>query len=603
MIASFSYLKRALSAARDYNSLEYFPLLKTLSSYRLEYFGGDVRAGLNVALLAFPQGMAYALIAGLPIEYGIYGSAIAALVGPIFAKSRFITLGPTNATSILLISTFTSLSISGNDSLIMLPLLVLLTGIFIMIGAYFKVANLVQYISRSVITGYITAAALLIITNQIPKALGLDRGDQRGATFFESVQLISSDLATVHVLTLCISIATATLFIFLSCKLKSFPNVAICLITLSVASSFLLDSSQNVAHLSAIDARDWSWSIPAISIDNIALLTGPALAIALMCVLEGISMGKSLAARTGSRFNANQAMFSIGTSNIACALLSGMPASGSLTRSSLSVASGGRTPVASIISGLIVMLGAFAVGPFTKHIPQCVLAVLVIAIGISLINRRTIRIVTSATRSDAIVFSLTFGSGLLLPLDSAIYIGVGASIVLFLKKVARPDMVEYTFNEKGELAQMNSQSTRQLPEVSIVHVEGELFFGAADLFRDQMRRICEDPNLKIVILKMRNAHHMDASGVMALEELVRYINEMGRYLILSEAKSDLIRVLRNAGLYEYMEARNIFMDDPENPTLSTARAFKRANEHLGDTDANVSIYIDTNKESEHNHRD
>ena len=314
-------------------------------------------------------------------------------------------------------------------------------------------------------------------------------------------------------------------------------------------------------------------------------------------------MGKSLAARTGPRFDANQAMFSIGTSNIACALLSGMPASGSLTRSSLSVASGGRTPVASIISGLIVMLGAFAVGPFTKHIPQCVLAELVIAIGISLINRRTIRIVTSATRSDAIVFSLTFGSGLLLPLDSAIYIGVGASIVLFLKKVARPDMIEYTFNEKGELAEMNSQSTRQLPEVSIVHVEGELFFGAADLFRDQMRRICEDPNLKIVILKMRNAHHMDASGVMALEELVRYINEMGRYLILSEAKSDLIRVLRNAGLYEYMEARNIFMDDPKNPTLSTARALKRANEHLGDTDANVSIYIDTNKESEHSRRD
>ncbi len=602
MIASFSYLKRALSAARDYNSLEYFPLFKTLSSYRLEYFGGDLRAGLNVALLAFPQGMAYALIAGLPIEYGIYGSAIAALVGPIFAKSRFITLGPTNATSILLISTFTSLSISGNDSLIMLPLLVLLTGTFIMVGAYFKVANLIQYISRSVITGYITAAALLIITNQIPKALGLDLSDQRGATFFESVQLISSDLATVHLFTLCISIATATLFIFLNCKLKSFPNVAICLIVLSVASSFLLDPSHRVAHLSGIDARDWSWSIPTISVDNIALLTGPALAIALMCVLEGISMGKSLAARTGSRFNANQAMFSIGTSNIACALLSGMPASGSLTRSSLSVASGGRTPVASIISGLIVMLGAFAVGPFTKHIPQCVLAVLVIAIGISLINRRTIKIVTSATRSDAIVFSLTFGSGLLLPLDSAIYIGVGASIVLFLKKVARPDMVEYTFNEKGELAEMNSQSTRQLPEVSIVHVEGELFFGAADLFRDQMRRICEDPNLKIVILKMRNAHHMDASGVMALEELVRYINEMGRYLILSEAKSDLIRVLRNAGLYEYMEARNIFMDDPENPTLSTARALKRANEHLGDTDANVSIYIDTNKESDHSHR-
>jgi SulP family sulfate permease len=218
--------------------------------------------------------------------------------------------------------------------------------------------------------------------------------------------------------------------------------------------------------------------------------------------------------------------------------------------------------------------------------------VLVIAIGISLINKRTIKIVTRATRSDAIVFGMTFGSSMLLPLDTAIYIGVGVSIMLFLKKVARPDMVEYAFNEKGELAEMPNQSSRELPEVSIVHVEGELFFGAADLFRDQMRRICEDPNLKIVVLKMRNAHHMDATGVMALEELVRYMNEMGRYLILSEAKVDLIRVLKNAGLYDYIEARNIFTDDPQNPTLSTALALRRAKEHLGDADANVSIYVD-----------
>jgi SulP family sulfate permease len=200
------------------------------------------------------------------------------------------------------------------------------------------------------------------------------------------------------------------------------------------------------------------------------------------------------------------------------------------------------------------------------------------------------------TKSDAAVFLITFGGGMIFPLDTAIYIGVGVSIMLFLKKVARPEMVEYAFNDKGELAQTNETITRDTPEVSIVHVEGELFFGAADLFRDQMRRICEDPNLKIVILKMRNAHHMDATGVMALEELVRYMNELGRYLILSEAKEDLIRVLRNSGLYNYIEERNIFNDDPHNPTMSTARALRRAKEHLGTTEANVSIYIDPIKD-------
>ena len=592
MAEILKYAQQAVRAARDYNTLDFFPARKTLANYGKSKIGGDLRAGINVALLAFPQGMAYALIAGLPIQYGIYGSAVAAIVGPLFAKSRYITLGPTNATSVMLLSAFASLGILGEDKLILVPLLILLTGLFIMLGAYFKVANLVQYISRSVITGYITAAALLIITNQIPKTLGLDLGGQKGATFFESAGLMLTHLDTVHWFTVGVSLATAALYIALNFKYRSLPNVAICLLVLSVASAFFIGPESGVSHLSGIDASTWSLSIPSISISDLTMLASPAMAIALLCVLEGISIGKSLAAKTGARLDANQAMLSIGTANIACAFFSGMPASGSLTRSSLCESSGGRTPVASFVSGIIVLIGAFAVGPFTKHIPQCTLAVLVIAIGLSLINKRTINIVTQTTRSDAVVFGMTFFSGMLLPLDTAIYIGVGISIMLFLKKVARPEMVEYAFNDDGQLAEMSEPEQRDVPEVSIVHVEGELFFGAADLFQDQMRRICEDPNLKIVVLKMRNAYNMDATGVMALEELVRYMNEKGRYLILSEVKADMVRVLQNSGLYDYIEARNIFRDDPSNPTMSTAKALKRAKEHLGDAEANVSIYVD-----------
>ncbi|ADE53274.1 SulP family inorganic anion transporter [Coraliomargarita akajimensis] len=585
--------RRAAQAAREYNSLDFFPIRKTAATYQKAYLGGDIRAGINVALLAFPQGMAYALIAGLPIQYGIYGSAIAALIAPLFARSRFITLGPTNATSVMLLSAFASLQIVGPEKIAMVPLLVLLVGLFICLGAYFKVANLVQYISRSVITGYITAAALLIITNQIPKTLGLEL-PAKGATFLESISIILPALDTWHGLTLVLSLITAGLFILLNWKLKSLPNVAICLVALSVISALAFgpEADSGVKHLTGIDARSWSVSIPSFKLEDIQLMASPAIAIALLCVLEGISIGKSLAAKTGSRLDANQAMLSIGMANVGCAFLSGVPASGSLTRSSLSESSGGKTPVASIISGVIVFIGAFVLGPFTGYIPQCTLAVLVIAIGLSLLNKHAIRVVTRATRSDAIVFGMTFFSGMILPLDTAIYIGVGISIMLFLKKAARPEMVEYAFNESGELAEMAEPEQRDVPEVSIVHVEGELFFGAAELFQDQMRRICEDRNLKIVVLKMRNAYNMDATGVMALEELVRYMNDKGRYLILSEVKVDMVRVLKNAGLYDYIEDRNIFRDDPQNPTMSTAKALKRAKEHLGDTEATVSIYID-----------
>ena len=594
MSSIFQYVKQAAIAAKEYNVLDFLPLRKSLSGYRNDFKShlvGDTRAGFNVALLAFPQGMAYALIAGLPIQYGIYGSAIAAMVAPIFAKSHYITLGPTNATSVMLLSAFASLGIVGTQMLSLVPLLILMVGLFIVVGAYFKVANFVQYISRSVITGYITAAALLIIANQIPKALGLNLVSN-GATFYDSLTLIVSSIDSIHWITVGISLSTMVLYASLNRFFKTLPNVAICLITLSVLTALTIGQDADVAFLSGINAADWSLQVPSVSLTDIQLLASPALAIALLCILEGLSIGKSLAAKTGARLNGNQAMFSIGMANIGCAFFSGMPASGSLTRSSLSATSGGRSVLSSYISGVIVFIGAFVLGPYTRFIPQSTLAVLVIAIGISLLNKHAIRIVTRSTKSDAIVFSTTFISGLLMPLDSAIYIGVGISIILFLKKVARPEMVEYAFNEQGYLAEVETPEQRSTSEVSIVHVEGELFFGAADLFRDQMRRICEDPNLKIVVLKMRNAHNMDATAVMALEELLLYMAEKKRYLILSEVKADLIRVLQNSGLYDTIEARNIFTDEPSNPTLSTAKALKRAKTHLGDTVANVSIYID-----------
>jgi len=593
----FQKLQQTFAAAREYNCLDFFPLRSSLAGYQKSYVQGDVRAGLNVALLAFPQGMAYALIAGLPIQYGIYGSAIAAMVAPIFAKTSLITLGPTNATSVMLLSAFAGLGIAGPEMLSMVPLLILLVGLFICLGAYLKVANLIQYISRSVITGYITAAALLIITNQVPKALGLTL-ERKAATFYDAVRLMAASIDTVVWETVTVSIVTAVLFFVLDRKFKKLPNVAICLVVVSVLTELVFQHKSDLVLLPGINAADWSFQAPSFSVEDIRLLVSPALAIALLCILEGISIGKSLAAKTGSRLDTNQAMFSIGMANIGCAFFSGMPASGSLTRSTLSATSGGKTVLASYISGIIVFIGAFVLGPFTSYIPQCTLAVLVIAIGLSLINKHAIRVVIMSTRSDAAVFGATFISGLFMPLDTAIYVGVGTSIVLFLKKVARPEMVEYAFNDDGQLTEMEKPEQRESPEVSIVHVEGELFFGAADLFRDQMRRICEEPNLKIVVLKMRNAYNLDATGVMALEELLLYMGERGRYLILSEVKNDLIRVLKNSGLYSIIEERNIFVYEPSNPTLSTAKALKRAKEHLGDSTANVSIYIDPVRDSQ-----
>lgn len=586
--------------------LDLFPVRHTMAGYRREFLLPDAKAALNVALLAFPQGMAYALIAGVPVQYGIYGGAVATVIATLFTRSPYITLGPTNATSVLLLSSFAALNMTGAEKLQMLPLLVLLVGLFLVIGAYIHMANLIQYISRTVVTGYITAAAFLIMANQVKTALGFTFAEDEDATnFYEVSYLTLLHIDEVHGPTVAISLITGVVFFFLNRFFKTLPNVALTLVILAFANFGLthLEGWDPVMMLDGIDAGSWGLTLPPLSLEAARTLIPSAMAIALLCVLEGTSIGKSLAARQGDRLDTNQEMFSTGMANIGCGLLSGMPASGSLTRSALAINSGARTPLASFFSGVLVAVGALAIGPLIAYVPRAALSVLVIAIGISLLDRHQIRIVTHATQSDKITFFATFLTGMLLALDTAIYLGAATSIALFIRKVSQPEMIEYKFNKSGQLTELDTAEKRQNPEVSIVHVEGELFFGAADLFRDQMRRISEDPNLKIIILKMRNAYRLDASAVMALEELIHYMNSKGRYLIISEARKDVIKVFKNSGLLDLLERRNLIPDVLGNPTLSTARALKRAQEQLhewGETDANVTIYVENQKVADEN---
>ena len=289
----------------------------------------------------------------------------------------------------------------------------------------------------------------------------------------------------------------------------------------------------------------------------------------------------------GITLDDDQAMYSIGMTNIASAFFSGMPASGSLTRSSLNFSSGSRSVLSNFLCGVIILVSTLIRLFHTIH-PHCLSSRLSY-------HRWAIHSISMPSEypNDTLrrfVFIVTLLSGLYLPLNQAIYFGVGLSIILFLKKVGKPELKEYAFTNEGELTESSHTEKRTTPEISIVHIEGELFFGAADLFREQVQRIYLEPQLKILVLKMRNAYNMDASSIMALEELVKHMNENGRYLILSEVRKDLVRVLDNSGLTNYIEPRNIFEDDRQNPTLSTAKALKRAKEHLGEIEPNISIY-------------
>ena len=569
--------------------VDLLPIRQVIQTYNRQKFRQDFRASVEVALLALPQGMAYALIAGLPIQCGLYACAIGALIGPLFASSRFGVLGPTNATSVLVLSSYLLLG-SHVDKLGSLALLLTMTGLFLTIGSFCRMASLTQYISRSVVVGYITGAALLIIANQIHLALGFALPETR--TFLEMLVQTVTGLGATQWPSLVLSLVTLMTWWILEKRFPKIPSVALTLILASLVAHFLATKDWKVACLQPLPAGSWSIHLPEIRPAWISQLASTALALAIFATIEGTSITKTLAHRAGDRLDGNQEIFSYGLANLGCALFGGMPCSGSLTRSTLNWNSGAVTQLAAFWSGVLCTLGILIFGPLIGYIPIPALAVLVVCVGVSLINPHQIRIAMASTRSDGIVFLTTFVASLLTPLDFAIYLGVGASIVLFLRKAGRPKLVEYTFDSAGSLMEKPEEAPDPLPFVSIIHVEGELFFGASELFREEIRRVCQDAGLKVVILRLKNAHHLDASSVMAIEELVKFLKETGRHLIISGAERDVYRVLRNSGVLNTIGRDNVFMASPHAPNVSTRRALLRAQQFLGSSDSRVKIFYD-----------
>jgi SulP family sulfate permease len=585
------------------SSLDPLPIRKTLRGYGRHSLAVDLRAGLTVALLAIPQGMAYAVIAGLPLYYGITCSVVAAIIGPLLSSSRHTVLGPTNATAFMVFSYFAAYP--QLNQLALMPHLVFMTAVLLIAGALLRVADLAQYISRTVVVAYVTGAALLIVVNQLPALLGIrfesvDASGGRAVTLPGLLYRSVLALETVDLASFSAAVLTFGVFGLIRKYRPQWPAFALTLVGLTVVAAGLKPLGFDPPTF-ADEQFGWRDLLPvfpdfttASTLTNMSRLFGLALALAFLSTLENSVMGRTLASRSGRRVDPNQDMLSLGVANLACVYGSGMPASASLTRSALNFESGARTGISSIFSGGMCLVGAVFLGPVVGALPRATLAALVIIVALSLINRRHIRVCLNATRSDALVFLMTFAASVLVPLHVAIFTGVGISVMLYLRKASRPQLVEYAFNEEGQLAEAE-MGKRQNPSISIVHVEGDLFFGASEIFRSQVQRSCADPNLKLIILRLKNARHLDATSVMALEELIRVLRADGKDLIISGAMKDVYRVLRDSGLIKVLGKANLFLGSPSNPNISTRNALKRAQEILGRKDADVRIFFDPSK--------
>ena len=577
--------------------LEVLPISKDILRYRSEYLLPDIFSGLNVALLVFPQAMVYALLAGLPVEYGLYGAIVATIVSALFSGSSVLNLGPTNSTAVVMMSALTACGIPLEKIPEVLPVVLCMTGVFLIISACLNISSLVQYVSKSVILGYMTAVIIIMIINQTHTALGFDLNIVHDGviTSLDIVKATFLGLKNKDTNALCICILVTALFFFWKRCFPRMPVIAMTIFSLAFLSYCLITFFHfSIPTLDNVYVSSWKATLGGFTMDNVNTFASTAFALSFICLIDGTTILKALAARMGIRPNINQMVFGVGIANICCGICSGMPASGSLVRSSANYISGSKTSLASLFCGVFCLLGIISFGSFFKFVPKSGLAMLVILLGIGLFEKESLKIILKSGSVDVCVFWVTVVTSFLFPLNISIFLGILVSVALFLKQAAVPEFCEYTC-EGDELMQTDMGTGDQHSELSIIHIEGNLFFASSELFLHQIREICQRPQLKVIILKLRNAFYIDGTCLLALKELLQYMGLHGRKLILSEVGPYALKTLKQSGLYDIIGGDNVFEDNLKSLNQSTSDAMKRASVIIGQKD--VVVRIMTKKES------
>ena len=555
------------------------PFIGELRQYSWAKCRADLLAGATVTLVSIPQAIGFSLILNLPPAPVIASVIIGGFVGALFFSSRHHVFGPTSSISLIVAATIASNSAIGLAPLQLAVYLAFLIGVIQLFAGLLNFGEITKFISRSVVVGYSTGIGILLIASQLHNLLGYSVGASQN--FSTNVLQALFDLGTAHVYPWAIGIGALTFGIFWVVQRirPKWPEALIGLSLLAIgakiytvyhpgAAPFLMVRDEGA--LTAIVPNFAGYPFGPRRLHLLPELAGTAIAIAILGMLEAVSITKGLAAKSGQKIEPNQELIGMGAANIACAFFGAVPGSSSFARSAVNFQSGARTQMSSMMSSLVVLAVLAFVTPVFNFIPVAALAAHLIRVGFKMINWHQIRISCRSTPSDLVVFVVTLGSCLFLQLDTAIYVGIGVSLALFLRKTSTPTLVEYAISESGNLAELNNPNERPHPQISIIHVEGELFFGAADLFQEQVRNLADNQNIRVFILRMKNARHLDASTVMAMENLHDYLRETGRFLLISGSNPDVTRVLENSGLLQQIGRENIFPAE-SNATMAKCR--------------------------------
>ncbi|MDH5184821.1 MAG: SulP family inorganic anion transporter, partial [Gammaproteobacteria bacterium] len=521
-----------------------FPFLTWLpaakSSFRI-----DLMAGLTGAVVVLPQGVAFATIAGMPPEYGLYAGMIPAVIAALFGSSHHLVSGPTTAASIVLFSSLSVMAEPGSMSYVQLALtLTFMVGVIEIALGLARMGALVNFISHSVIVGFTAGAAILIAAKQLKHFFGIEIA--RGGHLHDIIWQFLQQLGDINPWVTSVAVITLISGILIKVYLPKAPYMIVAMVAGSLVAWVMNhylggEAVTGIATVGALPQSLPPLSSPSLTLDHIRQLAPTALAVTLFALTEAVSIGRSISSKSGQRISGSQEFIGQGLSNLAGSFFSGYVATGSFNRSGLNYQAGAKTPLAAIFAGLLLMAIVLAVAPLAAYLPNAAMAGILFLVAWGLIDFKEIGHILKSSRRETAVIGVTFFGALFLELEVAIFAGVLLSLVLYLQRTSKPRIVTRVPDPRLNNRAFNTDvSLVECPQFKIIRIDGSLFFGSINHVQERFAMIeTESPEQKHLAVVASGINFADITGGEALVKESEKRQQHGGGLYLIDVKQGL----------------------------------------------------------------
>lgn len=511
----------------------------------------DLLAGFTGALIVLPQGVAFATIAGLPPQYGLYAAMVPAVIGALFGSSWHLVSGPTTAISIAVFAALSHTAEPGSVQYIQLVLtLTFLVGVFQLILGLARMGALVNFISHTVVIGFTAGAAILIGASQVKNFFGI--AIPRGTPFYEIVHQLYAQFFDINPWVLAVSLTTLASGILTRRYLKKIPYMIAAMIVGSVVAEALIlwqgQAETGIKTVGALPAGLPPLSLPDFSLAAIKATVGPALVITMLALTEAVSISRAIAVRSEQRIDGNQEFIGQGLSNIVGSFFSAYASSGSFNRSGVNFEAGAKTPLASVFASVGLVLVLLAVAPLAAYLPNAAMAGILFLVAWGLIDFHHIGHIWHTSKAESAILAATF-IGTLVNLELGIFLGVFLSLLMFLYRTSRPEIVPVVpAPEEGAYHFVRAKGRPECPQLRIVRITGSVYFGAASYVQQALQQIDENnPQQKSVLITATGMSYIDIAGAEVLAQEARRRRRLGGGLYFYRLNQTNMALLRQGG--------------------------------------------------------